>query len=224
MARATHQSVQRYPLTAILGTDTGVRLLRELALHGGQLAAPDLVRRTGLAKASVARGLDTLERACIVRAVGTGRSVLYSLRPEHPLRPALSVVFEAERARFEAMLAGATDAAKSAGPGLVALWLFGSVARGEDRDSSDLDLALVAEPGSTSRLADAFRDKVAAVAGQAGFSPSVVTLGTGDVVRLSSERDPWWLHLVCDAISLIGERPEDLAARLTRAGADLVEG
>ena len=199
--------------------------MRELALHGGQLAAPDLVRRTGLAKASVARGLATLERSNVVRAVGTSRSVLYNLRPEHPLCPALVAIFEAEDERFQAILACAKDAAKSAGPGLLALWLFGSVARGDDREHSDLDLALVFddaehrrdEPGSLPRLTDAFRDQVAAMGEKAGFSPAVVALGTDDVVRLSAERDPWWRRVVHDAVALIGERPEALAARLIRA-------
>ena len=216
MARAAHQSMQRYPLTAILGTDAGVRLMRELALHGGQLAAPDLVRRTGLAKASVARGLGTLGRADVVRAAGAGRSVLYSLRPEHPLCPALVAIFAAEDERFQAILAGAKDAARSVGPGLLALWLFGSVARGDDREHSDLDLALVAEPGSLPRLADAFRDRVTAMGETAGFSPAVVALGTDDVVRLSAERDPWWCRVAHDAVALIGERPEALTARLIR--------
>ena len=49
MARSSPQSAQRYPLTTILGTDATVRLLRELARHGGQLSAPDLMRRSGLA-------------------------------------------------------------------------------------------------------------------------------------------------------------------------------
>lgn len=133
------------------------------------------------------------------------------------------------------MLAGIKDAAKSAGPGLVALWLFGSVAHGEDRTNSDLDLALVfhnAEhcggdnaphcrdaPESMPRLADAFRDGVAALGKRAGFAPSAVTLGTDDVARLSAEHDPWWRQVVRDAIALIGERPDALAARLTPAAA-----
>src|SRR3954471_9946896 len=146
MARSAHQSAQRYPLTFILGMDAGVRLARELARHGGQLSAPDLVRRTGLAKASVARGLEVLVEAGIVGTAGTGRSVLHRLRPEHPLTPALAALFEAEERRFQAILDGARSAAESVGPGLVALWLFGSVARGEDGAESDLDLALVAEP------------------------------------------------------------------------------
>lgn len=233
MVRAVHQSAQRYPLTLILGTDAGVRLARELALHGGQLAAPDLVRRTGLAKASVARGLAILEAAGAVRTAGTGRSVLYSLRQEHPLCPALVAAFEAEDQRFQALLTGVKDAARSAVPGLVALWLFGSVARGEDREDSDLDLVLAIdnaehcrdEPGSLpggnckampAEQANAFRDQVAVIGERVGFVPSVVALSPDDVVRLSVEHDPWWHHVARDAIALIGERPEPLAAWLIR--------
>ncbi|MBC9176179.1 helix-turn-helix domain-containing protein [Pseudoroseomonas ludipueritiae] len=217
MARASSQSAQRYPLSSILGTDAGVRLARELARHGGQLSAPDLVRRTGLAKASVARGLEALVGAGAVDTAGTGRSVLYRLRPEHPLAPALSALFEAEERRFQNILEGARSAAEAAGPGLVALWLFGSVARGEDRADSDLDLALVGEPAALPRLADAFRDALVAPAGRMGFSPSVVALGTDDVARLAGQCDPWWMGVTRDAVPLVGQRPDDLAMALARA-------
>lgn len=217
MARATHQSAQRYPLTSILGTDAGVRLVRELSRHGGQLSAPDLGRRTCLAKASVARGLHVLEGAGIVETAGTGRSLLYRLSPHHPLAPALSALFEAEERRFQAILDSAKGAAESAGPGLLALWLFGSVARGEDRTDGDLDLALVAEPDALPGSTDAVRDDLVAPSEKMGFRFSVVALGTDDVVRLAAERDPWWLGVIRDAVPLIGRRPEDLASALTRA-------
>ena len=55
--RSSAQSVQRYPLTLMLGTEANLRLLRELSRHGGQLSAPALVARTGLAKTSVWAGL-----------------------------------------------------------------------------------------------------------------------------------------------------------------------
>lgn len=216
MARATPQSLQRYPLTSILGTDAGVRLVRELARHGGQLAAPELVRRTGLAKASVARGLVALEGTGILKLTGTGRGVLYSLRPEHPLVPALASVFEAEEGRFRAIMMEVAGAARSAIPGIEALWLYGSVARGQDWKDSDLDLAFVAGSENLSDLGDAFRETVAAPAERMGFNPSIVALGTGDVVRLSTERDRWWLQIVRDAVVLVGERPEVLASRLAR--------
>jgi len=217
LVRAVHQSAQRYPLTSILGTDAGVRLLRELARHGGQLSAPDLTRRTGLAKASVARGLASLEATGLVTSVGTGRSVLYRLRPDHPLSPALSALLEAEERRFQSILDSARSAAESAGWGLVALWLYGSVARGEDLADSDLDLALVAEPEALPRLADAVRDGLLAPSEALGFSPSLVTLTTDDVVRLAAQRDPWWTSVTSDVVPLIGGRPEDLVATLRRA-------
>jgi hypothetical protein len=217
MARASHQSMQRYPLTSVLGTDAGVRLARELALHGGQLSAPELVRRTGLAKASVARGLEALVGAGLVGTAGTGRAVLYRLCPEHPLATPLSALFEAEARRFQDILDSAMRAAESSGPGLVALWLFGSVARGEDQADSDVDLALVAEPEALPRLADAFRDALVQPSHAIGFRPSVVALGADDVVRLASQRDPWWTSSTADALPLIGGRPEELAAALARA-------
>lgn len=217
MVRAAHQSAQRYPLTSILGTDAGVRLLRELARHGGQLSAPDLARRTGLAKASVARGIESLAATGIVTSAGTLRSVLYRLRSDHPLSPVLSTLFEAEERRFQSILDSARSAAESAGRGLVALWLFGSVARGEDLADSDLDLALVAEPEALSRLADGVRDGLVATSEVLGFTPSLVTLGTDDVVRLAAQRDPWWTGVTRDVLPLIGGRPDDLVAALRRA-------
>jgi len=88
MARSAAQSAQRYPLTAILGTETNIRLLRELSRHGGQLAAPTLVLRTGLAKTSVWAGLASLAEADLVSVAGTGRVRLYSIRVNrHGVRP-----------------------------------------------------------------------------------------------------------------------------------------
>ena len=224
MTRAFHQSMQRYPLSAIMGTDAGVRLSREPGLHGGLLAAPDLARRTGLSKASVARGLAALQGPGAFRSVGSGRSVLYGLSVDHPLAPAIRAVFEAESARFQDLLERARNAARSAGPDLVALWLYGSVARGEDRADSDVDLPLVVaaaragadHPDRRQEFADAFRDEMAPFSRTSAFRPSLVVLDTDDVARLSSERDPWWMGMLADAQALVGEAPEAMAMRVAR--------
>lgn len=217
MARAKLQSVQRYPLTTMLGTDVTVRLLRELARHGGMLSAPDLVRRTDLAVASVARGLEALEGVGIVEALGTGRAVLHRLRTNHPLARALVALFEAEEARFQAVLDSVTEAAGEAGAGIVAVWLYGSAARGDDGPGSDLDLALVADPNALPALADALRDGLLVPGERLGFNPSVVALGTHDVLRLNAEHDPWWTSSVGDAVPVVGPHPAELASVLRRA-------
>lgn len=104
MAKHLRQSALRYPLTDILGSVATVRSLRELMRHGHELSAPSLVKRTGLAKASVRQALVTLEMMRMVEVLGSERSRLFRVRHEHPLAPALDVLFLEEERRFEAVL------------------------------------------------------------------------------------------------------------------------
>jgi len=199
-------------LTRILGTEANVRLLRELSRHGGQLSAPSLVARTGLAKTSVWAGLASLAAMGILSVAGTGRARLYSIRADHALRVPLDALFDAEETRFQDILAAIRNAARTCGQELAAVWLYGSVARGEDRPGSDLDLIVVggAETALPAAL-DAVRGALHAAGDTLGFTPAVVGLGTGDVARLARERDPWWAELARDALVLSGPRPDELA-------------
>jgi predicted nucleotidyltransferase len=219
MARSAPQSFQRYPLTALLGTDANVRLLRELSRHGGQLSAPRLVRMTGLAKGSVSTGLAALDQAGMIATVGVQRARLYQLRLDHPMRPAFDALFRAEEHRFAAIEDGIRHAARVCGPGILAVWLYGSVARGEDRPDSDLDIAIVTQAGTTEQLADRFRDNLATVASELGFCPSVVSLDQETVAHLIQTCDPWWIAAATDAITLVGVRPDDFAKSAKRSAA-----
>lgn len=218
MPRSSPQSALRYPLTGILGTEANVRILRELFRHGGQLSAPSLVARSGLAKTSVWAGLTALETAGILSAVGTGRVRLYSIQPDHPLREPLHALFEAEERRFQRILAAIRHAAQVCGQPVIAVWLYGSVARGEDRPDSDMDLAIVgaAHTDLTVALA-AMGERLRAQAETLGLIPSLTSLHPKDVLRLARSRDPWWTELTRDALVLSGPRPDELASQL-RAG------
>lgn len=217
MARAKLESLQRYPLDAILGTDATVRLLRELCRHGGMLSGSALVVRTGLAPATIGRGLASLERVGVTEMVGSGRTHLYRLRTDHPLASALHALFATEEARFATVLSSIKSATDAAGAGVKAVWLYGSVARGEDGINSDLDLALVTEPEKSVAVADALRDALVAPSEKLNFIPSLVALDTNDVRRLSIEQDPWWTSLVDDVVVIVGPRPEVLSMELQRA-------
>nr|WP_294523647.1 hypothetical protein [uncultured Rhodopila sp.] len=218
MTRSSPQSAQRYPLTKILGTEANVRLLRELSRHGGQLSAPLLTARTGLAKASVRAALAALDAVGIVSPAGSGRTHLYSIRADHPLSVCLGGLFEAEEARFAAIRNTVRSAAAAAGPGVLAVWIYGSVARGEDRTDSDLEIAVVATPAERARIVDATREALADPAAALGFVPAVIGLEPADSRRLAREHDPWWVSLSRDVIVLLGERPEDLAASVRGRG------
>lgn len=213
IARSKPQSTLRYPLTGILGAEANVRVLRELIRHGGELAAASLVARTGLAQSSVREALIGLRSMRVVESIGAGRAQLFRTSRSHPLLPAIAQLFEAEEARFEAILTSLRAAAERSG-GIISAWVYGSVVRGQDRPDSDLDFAVVAEYGQLTRVEEAMREAVRAAEESLGFRSSMIIIDARDVLRLDKERDPWWINAVRDSISIIGDRPEMLAAWL----------
>jgi predicted nucleotidyltransferase len=208
------EGVLRYPVSHMLGSVANVRTLRELARHGGELSAPSLTRRTGLSKGAVRQSLLGLDALKIVEAIGSHRSRLYRMRRDHPLSAVLRALFQDEDARFDAIVAAVRAAAERCGKSVVAAWIYGSVARDEDRPGSDLDVAVVADaadvPGVQSRIGDALRDAEDRLA----FSVSVVAVAADAIRQLAKQRDGWWLEVCKDAISVVGDAPDVLFARL----------
>jgi predicted nucleotidyltransferase len=140
------------------------------------------------------------------------------MRSGCPLRASLDALFDAEERRFQHILAAIRKAARSCEQEPVAVWLYGSVARGEDQPGSDLDLVLVGTESPSPASLDALRDALLAAGATLGFAASVVGLGAADIARLSRTRDPWWAEVARDAIVIEGRRPDELAG-LPRARA-----
>ncbi len=214
MARSAPHSAQRYPLTIALGSDAGVRVARELSLHGGQLSAARLAKSSALAPASVARALGGLVDTGLVKVAGTERTRLYQIASQHRLAKTLVALFIAEEERFKQIIEATRKAATEAGA--LCLWLYGSVARGDDHTDSDLDLALVAESGRRGIVGNDFRDALLRPAERLGFDPQVKTYTAQQVADLIDERDPHMLALAGEATVLLGPPPEDLAKSFRR--------
>jgi predicted nucleotidyltransferase len=214
MARSSAQSALRYPLTIILGTDANVRLLRELSRHGGLLSSPLLADRSGLARASVWSALGTLEGIGIVSSEGTGRVRLYRFNNSHPLATSLEALFEQEALRYSNIRSAIADAVSAVRPNVLAAWIYGSVARGEDRPNSDIDIAVVSSSEKLDGSLQEIREALVAPAEELGFNPSVVGLAPGDVARPSSAGDPWWKGVEADALTVFGLSPDELTTKI----------
>jgi predicted nucleotidyltransferase len=160
--------------------------------------------------------LSDLERARVVEGLGSGRSRLFQAIASHPLVAALDALFTAERSRFDEIVDTVKTA--TADPCIVATWLFGSVARGEDTVDSDLDIAVVidADPGQVDAIADGVRDALWEHEKRSGFTASVVAMSLADVARLSlgtKEQTPLWHNLLTEALVLKGIAPAAAAGR-----------
>jgi predicted nucleotidyltransferase len=211
MARSIVQSSQRYPLTQVLGTETNVRLLRELSLHGGQLSAPSLVLRTALAKGSVRTGLNVLLKFGVVAVKGSGHAQLYSLRSDHPLLAPIEDLFEAEQARFNAIQEAMRQAATSCEPAPIATYVYGSFARGQDRPDSDLDILIIAETEETvSTTSSAMREALEEPGERIGFSPSVIGLSIDGITRYMRDAQSSWRSSLQEVLTVTGKDPASL--------------
>ncbi len=203
-------SFARQPLDAILGSVASVRAMRALSAHGGPVSVTRLVRDTRVTPNGVRDALRSLERAGVVEAIGSGRSRLYRTLAGNPLAAALECLFAEERKRFDEILEVVAKAAKL--PEVVAVWLFGSVARAEDVIDSDIDVAVVidARPCEISRIADIVRDRLLEKSRTMAFSPSVVSMTPAEVRQLKDDQAPMWTDLVRDTRVLVGPPPETL--------------
>jgi predicted nucleotidyltransferase len=208
------QSVLRFPLTGLLGSEANVRVLREMFQHGGELSVPTLAARAGVSRQHVNRIIGGLAKLRVVETVGVGGHPLYRVRKVFPLYATLDEIFRAEKGWYDSVV-DAIQAAAASSPEVVAVWLYGSVARGEDTPQSDVDVALVVDHPEIDRVADAVRERLRAAEESLGIDVSVVAIGTSDVLRLSAG-DPWWQNVVRDAVTLLGPDPERLAGRLRR--------
>lgn len=193
-----------------------MRVLRVLAVHGGSLAVADIARRARLTLPSVRAALRRLLDLEVATSIGAGRSMVCSLRQDHPLVPILVGIFRAEQERAAAVLGAVREAAGRLDPAPWAVWLYGSVARGEDHAASDIDVALVTPVSEVGAQADALRDAVARTRVGTSERVSVITMAPADVRRAAREKTPFWENLKRDAVVLLGDAPTAVLERASR--------
>jgi len=203
------------PLDLVLGSPGMVRVLRVLIRHGGQLPMSRLVQDSRLSLPGTIKVLHHLEGLGVVKVAGGGRARLFQATVAHPVVGMLDVLFRSEAGYRERAL----NAVKRDGNSLAlkALWLFGSVARFEDRLDSDIDLIMVtdlAEPAAHEAVAAQFRARLSEDPELSGLKPSVMALTMADLVALVNTRHPIWVTAEREAKVLVGPSPRDLASQI----------
>lgn len=193
----------RHPLNGLLGSVGSVRVLRALVADRSPNSAPQLATTTGLTPQGTRLVLDALARQRFVRVLGTGRAQLYELNAGHPLAPAITALFLAEQARWDSLMASIRDILQRHGAAVHAGWLYGSVARGDDAWSSDLDIALIVDSPA---VTDPLREDLMPLEDAQQVRVSLTALTPAELAALP-EDDAWWVNVVRDARVLKGPAP-----------------
>lgn len=200
------------PLDTILGTPGLVRVTRVLASHGGSFDVAQIARRTGLSLPSVRYALRRLVALELITVAGAGRTMVVSLRTEHPLAPVLVSLFEAELRQAVDLREAILQAAMRVG-NISTIWMYGSAARGTDSPGSDIDLALISSGDNPAGDRDAFRDALADIAPQLSRRISTIALSPHDLRSMAERRTPFWRELERDAVVVDGDSPAVYAPR-----------
>ncbi len=210
MSKLGAQSAFRYPLSTVFSGQVAVRISREMFLHGGPLTVRELAARTGATRKSVYIAVDSLVALGLVHRVGSAQTGLFRIVEDHPLSAHLGGLFRAEDERVHAVYRAIREVAEEVSPRPTATWLFGSVARGEDTPTSDFDLAVCANEDEVEAVVDEVREALRAAGERLFVRFSVIGLSPRDILRMDTDRDPFWMRLVRDARAMSGPDPEDV--------------
>lgn len=130
-----------FPIEEILGTRSRVAVLRVLHRAVRPLSTSEIARRAELTRVATGNALADLEAMNMVHSATVGRAIAHSLNRDHAyVEHVVAPAFHAEDEMPATMEA---DLARMFEPYAQSVVLFGSYARGQQTDESDVDVAVV---------------------------------------------------------------------------------
>jgi predicted nucleotidyltransferase len=129
------------PLSSTLASGALARLVIDFAVHPEDAShGREIQRRTGLTPRSLQTELARLESLGVVRRRLDGRRIRYELVEGNPRWRALRAVIREFADPVEVVRNALADV-----PGIEAAFIFGSFARGDTRNDSDVDVFLIGD-------------------------------------------------------------------------------
>jgi len=155
---ANPQSALRMPLNHILGTEANVRVLRVLAERRVPISSAELARQTQLQRSTVSRTLKQLDQLGVIDFTGIAPQAQAVLREPGMLAKAIRQLFDNEKARFDALLAGIQDAAGKLR--VMSAWLGRSIGLGIDQPGDPVAIYVLDKPENVAISAQLLRQSL----------------------------------------------------------------
>jgi predicted nucleotidyltransferase len=196
-----------HSIESILGTRSRVRVLRVLSGVTVPLNATQVAMRTGLTKMAAGNALAELSAMGLVQSSPVGRATVHMLVRENAyVERIVSPVFEAERTMADLV----EDELRKAFSGKTeSIVLFGSYARGEQDETSDVDVVLVANEGAADALARAADECESRFRRRFGATLSALVYSQLEARELPQRAPALFESIARDAIVVAGIGPRE---------------
>jgi len=207
MPRTRPKEHFRWPLNAILGSQSKLAALRTLGGSSVPLSCQALSRRSGMTHRAVTLALDDLRAVGIVVPAGGGHERLYRVNAAHRLTPAIEALFRAEADTHAAMRAELSAAVRGAPNGVLGASLVGAGADGREKIGDEHHLiCVVADRQVVRAWSDRFVAVSNGVAARYGTPLRVTVYDQATARRMWATRTPAAYEAVLSA-DLIAGRP-----------------
>jgi UTP:GlnB (protein PII) uridylyltransferase len=135
----------QHPLDAVLNSESKVRILRFFCRKGGEWIGRRLAAELAMNPVTAHKALRALHQATILDFRKVGSNYVYSVRDDHYLvREVFRPLFEREAAARSHLLALLkAGLGTRLRPHIVTVAIYGSLARGQERPRSDIDLIVL---------------------------------------------------------------------------------
>ncbi len=134
------------PLDQLFANEARIQILRTLFKFPGEFTGRHIARLSNLPHATARLNLKVLEESDILNVKYAGKSKLYSLNKDNIMYKPLASLFEAEESvmnKLQAKLVSALQSYQDIRNQLVHASLYGSIAKGDERSDSDIDILLL---------------------------------------------------------------------------------
>ncbi|MCX6814141.1 MAG: nucleotidyltransferase domain-containing protein [Candidatus Aenigmarchaeota archaeon] len=129
-------------LENVLSSKTRIRLLKIFHRFPGRVfSLSDITKITGQSTGAVYPSLARLVETGIIKSSKVGKTTAYRLNTENPLSRKIMEIFTAENETLRKL--ANEFVSKASKKGIVSFILFGSVARNEPSETSDIDLVII---------------------------------------------------------------------------------
>lgn len=196
------------PLNNIFGQKTKINIMRYLALHKKEMATRELAREIGAAAPNILKILKELEAGNVLVSRKIGNSIAYSLNQSNII--VKKIILPSFNLEHNMSIELGSYIASNLKIPVESIILFGSRARGSEKPSSDIDLAVIVKNADEEKCEKGLMDLNPKISLRFGSSLAPVVYAKNKFIAKVKSKDPLVKNIIKEGKIIYGKYTSDI--------------